>query len=60
MTETASATGLILHLQRLSTEDGPGLRTTVFFKGCPLHCQWCHNPESISPKAEIQWLAVRW
>ena len=57
MTETT--TGLILHLQRLSTEDGPGLRTTVFFKGCPLHCQWCHNPESISPKAEIQWLAVR-
>jgi len=59
MTETEAATGLILHLQRLSTEDGPGLRTTVFFKGCPLHCRWCHNPESISPKAEIQWLAVR-
>ena len=59
MTEITTATGLILHLQRLSTEDGPGLRTTVFFKGCPLHCRWCHNPESISPKAEIQWLAVR-
>jgi pyruvate formate lyase activating enzyme len=59
MTETTAATGLILHLQRLSTEDGPGLRTTVFLKGCPLHCRWCHNPESISPKAEIQWLAVR-
>jgi len=56
---TDTTTGLILHLQRLSTEDGPGLRTTVFFKGCPLHCQWCHNPESISPKAEVQWLAVR-
>jgi pyruvate formate lyase activating enzyme len=56
---TDTTTGLILHLQRLSTEDGPGLRTTVFFKGCPLHCSWCHNPESISPKAEIQWLAVR-
>jgi pyruvate formate lyase activating enzyme len=59
MTDTAATTGLILHLQRLSTEDGPGLRTTVFFKGCPLHCQWCHNPESISTKAEIQWLSVR-
>ncbi len=41
-------TALILHLQRLSTEDGPGIRTTIFFKGCPLHCLWCHNPESIS------------
>jgi len=35
---------IILHTQRLSTEDGPGIRTTVFFKGCPLHCAWCHNP----------------
>lgn len=52
-------TGRILHLQRLSTEDGPGLRTTVFFKGCPLHCTWCHNPESISAKPQIQWFFVR-
>jgi pyruvate formate lyase activating enzyme len=52
-------TGNILHLQRLSTEDGPGLRTTVFFKGCPLHCGWCHNPESISTKPQTQWFAVR-
>ncbi len=48
-----------LHLQRLSTEDGPGLRTTVFFKGCPLRCAWCHNPESISPRAQLQWLETR-
>ena len=54
MTETKS--GRILHLQRLSTEDGPGIRTTVFFKGCPLRCEWCHNPESISPHPEVQWL----
>lgn len=50
--------GTILHLQRLSTEDGPGIRTTVFFKGCPLQCAWCHNPESISSHPQVQWLAV--
>ena len=43
----------------MSTEDGPGLRTTVFFKGCPLSCTWCHNPESISPKSHVEWLGVR-
>ena len=48
-----------LDIQRLSTEDGPGLRTTVFFKGCPLSCSWCHNPESISPKPEIVCLEDR-
>jgi pyruvate formate lyase activating enzyme len=52
-------TGRVLHLQRLSTEDGPGIRTTVFFKGCPLHCAWCHNPESISSQLQTQWFAVR-
>ena len=51
--------GTILHLQKMSTEDGPGIRTTVFFKGCGLHCAWCHNPESISFKPEIQWFASR-
>jgi pyruvate formate lyase activating enzyme len=51
--------GRILHVQRLSTEDGPGIRTTVFFKGCPLRCTWCHNPESISPHPELQWLKTR-
>jgi pyruvate formate lyase activating enzyme len=56
---TPRPTGRILHLQRLSTEDGPGLRTTVFFKGCPLRCAWCHNPESISTRVQTQWFAVR-
>jgi pyruvate formate lyase activating enzyme len=51
--------GLILHLQRLSTEDGPGIRTTVFFKGCPLRCAWCHNPESLVFKPQVQWLENR-
>jgi pyruvate formate lyase activating enzyme len=53
---TPIAPGRILHLQRMSTDDGPGIRTTVFFKGCPLRCEWCHNPESISPHRQIQWL----
>ena len=52
-------TALILHLQRLSTEDGPGLRTTVFFKGCALRCAWCHNPESLSSLPQVQWVENR-
>ena len=44
--------GLITDIQRCSLHDGPGLRTTVFFKGCPLRCAWCHNPESIRPGPE--------
>ncbi len=52
-------TGRILHIQRLSTEDGPGIRTTVFFKGCPLHCAWCHNPESLTSRLQTQWFSVR-
>ena len=38
--------GYISNIQRFSTQDGPGLRTTVFLKGCPLRCKWCHNPET--------------
>ena len=51
--------GTILKIQRMSTEDGPGIRSTVFFKGCPLKCRWCHNPESISPDVEIHWVGSR-
>jgi len=39
--------GLISNIQRMSVHDGPGIRTTVFFKGCNMHCAWCHNPEAI-------------
>jgi pyruvate formate lyase activating enzyme len=52
-------TGTILRIQRMSTEDGPGIRSTVFFKGCPLACVWCHNPESISAKLQIHWEKTR-
>lgn len=47
--------GLIFQIQKMSTEDGPGIRTTVFFKQCPLKCIWCHNPESISKKLQLEW-----
>jgi pyruvate formate lyase activating enzyme len=39
--------GIIFDIKRFAVHDGPGIRTTVFFKGCPLSCSWCHNPESI-------------
>ena len=45
---SAEMTALVADIQRMSVDDGPGIRTTVFFKGCPLRCAWCHNPECIS------------
>ena len=45
--------GTIFNIQKFSVNDGPGIRTTVFMKGCPLDCIWCHNPESKSAKCEI-------
>ncbi len=47
------ARGLIFDLQRFCLHDGPGVRSTVFFKGCPLACRWCHNPESLQPERQI-------
>ncbi len=44
---------LITEIQRFCLQDGPGFRTTIFFKGCPLHCPWCHNPETQNPKKEF-------
>lgn len=49
--------GRIFNIQRFSIHDGPGIRTTVFMKGCPLKCIWCHNPEGISPSAAISFVA---
>jgi len=44
--------GTIFRIKKYALHDGPGIRTTVFFKGCPLSCQWCHNPEGIDPRPE--------
>jgi glycyl-radical enzyme activating protein len=49
-----SQKGMVADIQRCSTHDGPGIRTTVFLKGCNLHCAWCHNPETINSLEE--WL----
>lgn len=46
-------TGMVLNIQHFCTHDGPGIRTTVFLKGCSLRCKWCSNPESIHPKPEL-------
>ncbi len=48
--DAAPAGGRIFDVQRFSIHDGPGIRTTVFLKGCPLRCRWCHNPEGIRPE----------
>lgn len=50
--ETHAEVARIFNIQRYSLNDGRGIRTVVFFKGCPHRCPWCANPESISPKIE--------
>jgi len=49
----AVATGIVANVQRCSIHDGPGIRTTLFLKGCPLRCSWCHNPETLKPRFEL-------
>jgi pyruvate formate lyase activating enzyme len=51
--------GTIFNIQRFSIHDGPGIRTTVFLKGCPLRCFWCHNPEGLRSKLEVQFTPSR-
>jgi len=46
-------TGIVFNIQKFSVHDGPGIRTTVFLKGCPLRCPWCHNPEGLSREPEV-------
>ena len=52
-------TALVVNVQRFSLHDGPGVRTTIFFKGCPLKCLWCHNPESQSFRPEVMFFPER-
>ncbi|WXG41101.1 MAG: glycyl-radical enzyme activating protein [Candidatus Freyarchaeum deiterrae] len=52
-------TGRLFNIQRNSTEDGPGIRTTVFLKGCPMRCLWCQNPEGKKSTPELVWYKVR-
>ena len=47
----------IVDIKRMAVHDGPGIRTTLFFKGCPLHCLWCHNPESMPPAPQLAYYA---
>lgn len=54
-----SPLGLIFDVQRYSIHDGPGIRTTVFFKGCPLRCWWCHNPEGIDSGKELMYFEYK-
>lgn len=48
-------TGIVFNIQKFSLNDGPGIRTVVFLKGCPLKCRWCANPESQSSKIQVLW-----
>lgn len=50
-----SKTGVIFNIQKFSVNDGPGIRTVVFLKGCPLHCRWCANPESQLSQIQVLW-----
>ncbi|HSV75267.1 MAG TPA: glycyl-radical enzyme activating protein [Chthonomonadales bacterium] len=62
MAQTAPPTvtsGLVFDIQRFSLHDGPGIRTTVFLKGCPLRCAWCHNPESGAAMPQLAYYAAR-
>ncbi len=54
-----TAKGLIFSLKKYAIHDGPGIRTTIFFKGCPLRCLWCHNPESYLPQPELMVTTTR-
>ncbi len=54
-----ASTGIVFDIKKYALHDGPGIRTTVFLKGCPLTCDWCHNPEGIHPHPEIVYTSDR-
>ncbi len=58
-TNAHSGRGMVFDIQKFSIHDGPGIRTTVFLKGCSFHCLWCHNPESIEKETEISYISDR-
>lgn len=51
--------GIIFDIKEMAVHDGPGIRTTVFFKGCPLRCAWCHNPEGLSFEPQLMYKDAR-
>src|SRR5665811_2089146 len=50
---TAMTTGIVFDVREFTIHDGPGIRTTVFLKGCPLACAWCHNPEGLDTAPQV-------
>lgn len=58
MTDQVNDKGCLINIQKFSIHDGPGIRTAVFFKGCPLRCLWCSNPESQAPGIQVEYEAA--
>src|SRR5512136_1417780 len=54
-----AASDIVFNIQRFSLHDGPGIRTTVFLKGCSMRCFWCHNPEGQDPRTELRYFPDR-
>jgi pyruvate formate lyase activating enzyme len=59
MTRREPLAGKVYDVQAFSVQDGPGIRTTAFLKGCPLSCPWCHSPESQAFHSQLSWIAMR-